>query len=147
MTTFVSLITQTPQWIPPHTYVAVRFEGESTDSVDWHPVTDLGHPDSALIIPTSTAVGLVAGAVFFENPRNLIAAPTQYQFRITRDPYDPELIDSTATHDRAPTPGAQFEAFTWPMKIRAGQPLALMVAHNGSSDLAVTLAEFKVWVP
>lgn len=143
---FTSLINKKLQLISPNTYTALRFDEESTDIPNWHVDLDLNSPASALIIPDVTAVGMVAGLVHWA-PAGAMAAPTQYLARITRDPYNVELLDSTATHDRAPTPGAQMEVFSWPMVVRAGQPLALMVAHNGSAPLAVQLAEFKVWVP
>ena len=141
--TFCSLITQTEQAIAPGVYTAVRFEKESTDAEGWHASTDLADPASALIIPKTTTVALLAGAVFWANDNTV----TQYLQRFTRDPYDPDLIDSTATHDRSATPGAEYEAFTWPMTIRTGQPLALMIGHNSPNPQSITLAEFKVWVP
>ncbi len=144
---FVSLITKTRQAIQPGGYTAIRFEAESTDIPNWHASKNLADPASALIIPELTAVGLLAGLVHWEAPGTEVAfAPTQYLARFTRDPFTDE-IDSTATHDRAPTPGAQYDVFTWPMTVRDGQPLALMVAHNGSAAMTVTLAEFKVWIP
>lgn len=143
MSVFCSLITYTTQVIPAGGYTAIRFEAESTDADNWHPSTDLADPASALIVPKLTTVGLLAGAVFWGNDSTV----TQYLARFTRDPYDPLLADSTATHDRAPTPGAEFDAFTWPITVRTGQPLALMVSHNSPVDQVITLAEFKVWVP
>ena len=142
---FTSLIVKTPQLIQPDTWTALRFDEESTDAPGWHDVLDLSDQRSALITPDVTEVALVAGLVFWA-AAGTMSAPTQYMARFTRDPFT-AAIDSTATHDRVPTPGAQFDVFTWPMTIRTGQPLALMVAHNGSAPLAVTLAEFKVWVP
>jgi hypothetical protein len=144
---FCSLITSTPQAIPPNTYTALRFDTESTDIPGWHPSQNLKDPASALIIPDVNVVALVAGLVFWAAAMQSMTAPTQYLARITRNPFDPDLIDSTATHDRAPTPGGQFDVFSWPMVVRDRQPLAIMVAHNGSAPLAVNLAEFKVWVP
>jgi hypothetical protein len=145
--TFVSLIVKTPQLIPPNTYTALRFDEESTDSPGWHDTNNLDSPGSALITPDQTAVAILSALVFWgAAPTDMVKPPTQYLHRFTRDPFTAD-IDSTATNDRAPTPGAQFHVFSWPMMIRAGQPLAVMVNHNGSEPLPVTLAEFKVWVP
>lgn len=146
--TFCSLITKVPQIIPPGGYTALRFDEESTDTSNWHANQDLQSPLSALIIPQVTAVGLVSALVFWANDLSPAEdAATQYLHRFSRDPYDPELIDSTCTNDRGVTPGAEFHSFSWPMTVRTGQPLALMVAHNSSVAQTVTLAEFKVWVP
>lgn len=139
---FCSLINKNPQLIQPGGYTALRFAEESTDALNWHVSNDLANPASALITPTVTDVGLVAALVFWAP-----SDATQLLHRFTRDPYDPELIDSTATNDRVPTVGQDFHVFTWPIKVRDGQPLALMVGHNASGPVAVNLCEFKVWVP
>lgn len=146
--TFCSLIVQTSQLIQPNTYTALRFDTESADGDNLHASKNLASQNSALIIPKSTGVGLLAAEVFWENAttNGMETIPTQYLYRFTRDPFT-EDIDSTCTHDRAPTPGAQFEAFTWPITVRIGQPLAVMVGHNGSAALNVTLGEFKLWIP
>jgi hypothetical protein len=143
---FCSLIVKTPQLIAPNTYTAVRFDTESTDSPNWHVTNNLNSANSALITPDITAVAGLYAEIFWQNASDMERPPTQYLHRFTRDPFGPEP-DSTATNDRAPTPGAQFHVFSWAITIRTGQPLALMVGHNGSGPLAVTLAEFKVWVP
>lgn len=142
---FTSLINKKLQLIPPNTYTALRFDEESTDIPNWHIDVDLNSPASALIIPDVEAVARVDALVHWVSAAPLLVPPTQYLARISRDPYGE--IDSTATNDRAPTPGAQFHVFGWTMKVFPGQPLAIMVAHNGGGSLAVQLAEFKVWVP
>jgi hypothetical protein len=163
---FCSLIAREPQLIPPRSpYVALRFDEESTDVAGWHRSNDLTDPDSALIVPDVTAVGLVAALVFWEpatlaayrhfdmNPHEVLPvgaaamAPRQFVHRFTRNPYQETLVDSTCTNDRVPTPGSQFHTFSWPMTVRKGQPLALMVGHDAGYPMMVTLAEFKVWVP
>jgi hypothetical protein len=139
---FCSLIVKKPQIVQPNTYTALRFDEESTDAGNWHASNDLTSQNSALIIPKTTAVGLLAGLIFWAP-----SDATQLLHRFTRDPFDPEEIDSTATNDIVPTVGQDFHVFTWPMTVRTGQPLALMVCHNASEPVAINLAEFKVWVP
>lgn len=139
---FCSLIVKTPQLIPPDTWTAIRFDTESTDIFGMHVTNDLASPDSALIIPGITAVGMVSAMVQWAS-----SDATQYLHRFTRDPYNPDLIDSTCTNDRVPTAGRDFHTFSWPMTVRCGQPLALMVSHNASGPATADLAEFKVWVP
>lgn len=138
---FCSLIVKAPQIIPPNVYTALRFNEESTDSVGWHDSNDLSVSASALITPDVTDIALLAALVFWAP-----SDATQYYHRFTRDPFTAE-IDSTATNDKAATTGQNFHCFTWPMTIRNGQPLAVMVTHNASVPVAVNLAEFKVWVP
>lgn len=143
-----SLINHGDQVIKPDVYTALRFDTENSDSGALHASVNLESRNSALIYPKSEAVGLLAAEVFWEDAKatGMKEIPTQYRYRFSRDPFD-DAIDSTCTHDRAPTPGGQFEAFTWPFTVRAGQPLAVMVAHNGSEPLKVVLAEFKLWIP
>lgn len=137
---FCSLIVKRPQRIPPRTYVALRFDTESTDLSGLHRSSNLALRDSALIIPTTTAVGLLSAMVFWD-----ASDATQYLHRFSRDPYGE--IDNTCTNDKQATVGANFHTFSWPMTVRKGQPLALMVSHNASGPVNVTLAEFKLWIP
>lgn len=145
MSAFTSLIVTTDQLIPPGVWTVLRFDTESTDAPGWHTCSDLEDPCSALITPDVTATGFLAAMVQWASATGMATPPTQYLSRFVRDPFG--TPDSTATGDRAPTPGAQFERFCWPIVVRDGQPLAVAVNHNGSDPLAVTLAEFKVWVP
>jgi hypothetical protein len=139
---FCSLIVKKPQLIPPDVWTAIRFDTESTDLFTMHADDDLSSPDSALILPGITAVGWLSAMVQWAH-----SDATQLLHRFTRNPYDPALIDSTCTNDRVPTSGQDFHTFSWPITVRAGQPLALMVCHNASGSAMVNLAEFKVWVP
>lgn len=155
-----SLIVKVPQIIQPGVYTALRFNEESTDGSGWHDSNNLASANSALIVPDRTAYAGLYAQIFWENAlarvtedhpdwsaeERLAWCPTQYQDRFSRDPYDAD-IDSTCTQDHAPTGGAQFLAKAWAITVRSGQPLAVMVAHNGGGPLAVTLAEFKVWIP
>jgi hypothetical protein len=143
--TMTSLITHSKQMIQPNTLTAIRFDEESSDIVGWHSTNSLSNPNSALITPSINAVGLLSGMVWWESPWSMTTPPTQFYYRFARDPYG--NINTTANHDIAPTPGGQYHIFTWPISVHDGEPLALMVNHDGSDPLAVTLAEFKVWVP
>lgn len=137
---FCSLIARKPQVILPGTWQALRFDEVSADSNRWHATKDLDDEDSALIIPRMNGVGWLSALVFWED-----SDATQVLHRFTRDPY--VAPDSTCTNDRATTPGAEFHTYSWPMVLRTGQPVAAMVSHNASRPIAVTLAEFKAWMP
>lgn len=142
---FISLICKQRQVIPPNTYTELRFDEESIDGPNWHANTDLSSRDSALIIPQINAVARLDAMIHWESADAMAVPPTQYYARISRDPFG--NIDSTATNDRAATTGKNMSVFGWTQKIYIGQPLAIMVAHNGVGLLGVVLAEFKVHVP
>lgn len=146
---YCSLICDTPQLIQPNTYTALRFDIESSDSTNWHQVSNLQDQRSALITPPADFDDQPAGLyaeVFWASATGMTQPPRQYLSRFSRDPFSAE-VDSTCTEDRVPTPGQQFLTKSWVIIVRAGQPLAVMVAHDGSGPLAVTLSQFKVWVP
>lgn len=159
MSAFVSLKTETDQLISAGVWTPLRFNMESADtSPGWHLNTP--GPNSALITPRVTAVGLMAAMVQWANPTGdprfdpdgdraaqvLAFGGTQTSVQFARDPYDPD-IDTTGTQDRANSSGADYTTTTWPFTIRNGQPLAVRVWTDAPEGRYVTLSEFKVWVP
>lgn len=69
---------------------------------------------------------------------------TSMQF--ARWPLDPKRLDTTATKDRANSPGRDFDTNTWCITIRNGMSLGLRVSHDDPGPRLLMLAEFKVKV-
>lgn len=140
--TLISLKTSKRQLVQPKADTVVRFDLESTDTPDWH------KRNSGLIIPGVTAVGMLWGKVGWEDPEKagLETVPTKYYLKFVRDPGTP-AADQTAAVHWPPVPYGQNQLVDWPGTVRAGQPLALVVRHNGSGPLAIGIAEFKLWIP
>lgn len=149
---FCSLINKAPQVIEPATYTALRFgPDESTDRDGWHESTDVTKRTSALIVPRVTAVGWLWAKVAWEDPRKVADVeggnvPSKYYAKIVRDPWTARA-DQTGAQHFAAVPGSQNHVTSWLGTLRDGQPLALMVMHNGDRPLNVVLSEFKAWIP
>jgi hypothetical protein len=139
---FCSLKTEVPQTIPTAHWTVVKFEEENEDASGWHTT------GSGCIIPNITTVGLLVAMVQWDSGGAMSSdSGTQTSIQFARDPYDPALIDTTATSDRVNSTGKDFSTNAWPITIRAGQPLALRVYTDAPTGRVVSLAEFKVWVP
>ncbi|WP_157251135.1 hypothetical protein [Nonomuraea typhae] len=148
-----SLIARSPQLIPAGpNYTLLRFPygsttGESYDADGMHnPAQPDGvtsaYPDlrSGLIWPAHDAWAQLYAMVQWED-----GTYDEVRDRFTRDPlalFGPP--DSTCTEDYAATPGGQYRSKSWGMFVHPGVPLGLMVRHNASTAVAVTLAEFKL---
>lgn len=153
--TFCSLINKTRQSIEPLTYTELRFgggtAGESSDHDHWHENTDTTKRASGLIIPTVTGVGMLWAKIGWQDPVRVAAelggkAPTKFYAKFVRDPWTTRE-DQTGAQHFAPVPGGQNHITSWVGVLRDGQPLAVMVMHNGDQPLDVVLAEYKAWVP
>jgi hypothetical protein len=150
----VSLISDTPQSIPADgEYHLLRFPyaigEESYDAWGMH---DAMQPDaysvsswsrddrSGLVWPSKNGWGTVHGLVYWE-----AGGYTEVRSRVVRDPLGiAGGYDSTCTEDDAATPGGQYRAKTWGLFVNPSTPLGLMVRHNASTAVKVTLAEFKL---
>jgi hypothetical protein len=140
-------------------YTEIRFGGgadESSDVSRWHENIDTTKKESALIIPRVTAVGMLWAKIAWEsfvaryspsNPEHVGAeAPTKYYLKFVRDPFTSKADQTGAVHFAAVEHG-QNHVTSWLGMLRAGQPFALLVMHNGNRPLDITLAEYKAWVP
>lgn len=146
-----SLLAESPQTIPPgDTYTLVRFPFgiESYDIHDMHPAIqpDTGQmvnsssPRAGLIWPAHLVWAQVYALIYWED-----GPYTEVRDRFVRDPLGLfGTPDSTCTEDHPATPGGQFRAKSWGMFVKPSVPLGLMVRHNASSPVRLTLAEFKI---
>lgn len=148
-----SLKVDEPQSIPADgEYHLVRFpfgSAEPYDLVNMHPasqpdsyeVTDWSTDDrSGLIWPIVPGWGTLHALAYWDE-----GDYTEVRSRFVRDPLNLSTgYDSTCTEDDVPTPGGQYRAKTWGMFVHSGTPLGFMVRHNGTSPVALTLAEFKL---
>lgn len=144
-TAATSLIVETPQVIAPDVWTVLRFNQESSDAPGWHDTNDINDPASALIVPNVEEWADIHVMIHWASASGMGQPPTQYMAQLARDPYSAQP-NTTATNDKAPTPGKQFQVFSWGMKVFPGMPVAVRVQHDGSAPLAVVLAEFKVIV-
>lgn len=148
----VSLKVDIPQLIADDgEYHVVRFPdaGEPYDPYGMHQrlqpdgyeVRDWQRDDrSGLIWPAVDGWGVLTANLHWEAGNY-----TELRDRFVRDPLDlVDGYDSTATDHRAPSPGMQCFTKQHQMFVHPGVPVALLVAHNASSDRRLVLAEFKL---
>lgn len=148
-----SLINNQAQSIPAGpNYVVVRFpfdsDGESSDVADMHPqvqpdtgqATTYNSSRSGLIWPAHTAWAQLHALMYWDE-----GSYTEIRDRFVRDPLGLSSgVDSTCTEDHAVTPGGQYIAKSWAIRVYPGTPVGLMVRHNGSSPARLAFAEFKL---
>lgn len=153
MTLVASLKTDIPQSIPGDgQYHVVRFPFGAAESYDAHNMHQATQPDgyvvtswaqddrSGLIWPAAAGWGDLYGLMYWEG-----ADYTEVRSRFVRDPLSlAGGYDSTCTEDDNPTPGGQYRAKSWGVFVDPGTPLALLVRHNASQPVDLTLAEFKL---
>lgn len=148
-----SLKTETPQLIPADGgYHIVRFPYGTAESSDEHGMHQSAQPDgyqitdwakddrSGLVWPTLDGWASLNAMVFWDSGNY-----TEIRDRFVRDPLglagEP---DSTCTEDHPTTPGGQYRAKHWELFAHPGTPLALLVRHNASAPVNITLAELKL---
>lgn len=131
-----SLIAKTSQVIQPNRYTLLEFpfgKLESMDRENMHPASK----HRGLIYPAHSAWGYLHAMIFWER------GASEYRDRFVRDPLS-KRADSTNSEHRPASHGNQCFAKSWAMFVHPDVPLGLMVAHNASKPLKVTLAEFKL---
>jgi len=151
-----SLKVETSQLIPADgSYHIVRFPFEADpggEPYDAHGMHQAVQPDSytvtnwttddrsGLIWPSASGWGHLYALMYWDT-----GDYTELRSRFVRDPLNLSTgYDSTCTEDETPTPGGQYEAKAWGMFVHPDTPVALMVRHNASVPVALTLAEFKM---
>lgn len=146
-TEFCSLINKAGQIIQPNKYTELRYgPDESSDHAAWHQNTDTTKRASALIIPRVTGVGHLWAKIGWQNPADAGGTiPTKYYAKFVRDPWTDDE-DQTGAQHFAPVPFTQNHVTCWHGVLFTDQPLALMVMHNGSTPLTITVSEFKASV-
>lgn len=142
------------QSIPPNTYELLRFPFGSAESLDKHGMHQMAQPDgyqigswdyderSGLIWPKVAGWATITGMIYWRG-----GSATKFVDRVIRDPLGfttTHPMDTTATEYRHPFDGSSPYHKTHQMAVEPGVPLGLQVRHNGDSDQAVYLAEFKV---
>lgn len=149
-----SLISTGSQVIPANAYTILRFpfDAESADSFNMHdkvqPDTGetitVSNPRAGLIWPKHDAWATLNGLIYIEDDNY-----TEIRTRFVRDPLNLTTgEDSTCTEDHAPTVGGQYIAKNWNIFVHPNTPVGLLVKHNATTSVAVTLSEFKMsyWV-
>lgn len=143
-----SLIVKTSQTIPNDgRYHIVRFPFGSLESYDGYGMHQVGDivdwrtdDRSGLIWPAVDGWGSLTGMLYWET-----SDATEFRDRFVRDPLNLSTgWDSTATEHRPPSPGMQCFHKSHEMFVKPETPLSLMVSHNASAPIRLTLAEFKL---
>lgn len=137
-----SLISSTTLSVPPATWTIAQFIGsasESSDVSNWHDAAATGSP-SGYITPNVSGWGLVAGEAQWSSSGDA----TEFRMQFIRDPAG--IMDTTGTNHVADTPGGDYMTTVWPMYVDSGTAYAFRVQHNASTNLTLTLAQFKVLV-
>lgn len=123
--------------------------GVGEESYDAYGMHEPAQPDGSLVTnwATDDRSGLIWPHVYgWGTPFGMVQWEpgdyTETRDQIVRDPL--VLADTTATEDKAPTPGGQYGTKAWGMFVYPTVPLGLRVRHNASSPKKVTLAEFKL---
>ncbi|MEU9576328.1 hypothetical protein [Streptomyces chilikensis] len=149
-----SLKADVPQLIQPGTtYQTLRFPFGAAESTDPHEMHQAVQPDgyvvanwatddrSGLIWPSVRGWGHLYAMIQWADTSDA----TEHRDQFVRDPLAlAGPSDTTATEHRATTVGGEFYVKTWGVVTNPGVPLAVRVAHNATSALNVTLAEFKL---
>ena len=154
----VSLKAAVPQSIPADgQYHLLKFPFDTESYDPWGMHSPL-QPDAYRMSPSSWATQPRSGLVWPCWPDGVRGWGTVYglvywaagdytevRSRIVRDPLGIATgYDSTCTEDHVASPGGQFRAKNWGLFVDPQTPLGLMVRHNASDAVDVTLAEFKL---
>ncbi|PRY00715.1 hypothetical protein [Allonocardiopsis opalescens] len=148
-----SLILNEPQSVPGDgEYHIVRFPFGGGESYDAHGMHQAAQPDGHRIADwrADDRAGLIWPAVGGWGSLTAMAywadgSYTEVRDRFVRDPLGLSTgYDSTATEDRAASPGGQYAHKSHEMFVRPGTPIGFLVRHNAAGALDLTHAQFKL---
>lgn len=136
------------QVIPSGGYTLLRFPfgaQENADPWDMHSPIQNGRrvtfadPESGLILPTVAGVGCLELNVIWMD-----ADYVELRDVFVRDPLG--TPDETGYDHRARTPGENCFTKTHWLVVRPGVPLGVQVAHDGTGDARVRMAQLKLTI-